>query len=594
MPANKKIGYNYDALDRLSATTFGDGGPGIFRSYTPDGLLQNINTGSSNLTYQYDARRNLVNERDNMWGWNHQWVRNAYGQVAALIDPWGESIDHAPNALGESTKMGRYASNVSYHPNGAVAGFTRGNGSIRSIQQNVRGLPELIDDTGVLRQRYRYDRNGNVIDIVDERDGSTTRNMPLYDGLDRLRQANGPWGVASYDYDALDNLVSSTVGGRSLQHGVDSATNRLTSISGSQSLIFGYDSNGNVVQRGAQGFAYDIGNRMRSAVGNVYDYDGHGRRHIVWPATGGIERPLYTLDGLHRFGYKTTEGHRRYVYLGTQLIAEVGEGNSVSYQHADALGSPVARTDASGNVISRTLYEPYGATAAGTNPTGIGFTGHANDVATGLVYMQQRYYDPIAGRFLSVDPVTTDAKTGDHFNRYVYAENNPYKFKDPDGRAPQLIEESKYAGRPMVGMGQTNADGGPVRLGTRAERIEALQASREARGLQGPPGPAVDKATGQTVGRVVVDSKGNAMIEPAGGKTVPAGKGGVDTHTLNPNGSNYQRLNPQGHGNNPTPHGHGHLPGSGPGKAGQGPSIDPKGNVVPANSPAAHWPIKEK
>jgi len=208
--------------------------------------------------------------------------------------------------------------------------------------------------------------------------------------------------------------------------------------------------------------------------------------------------------------------------------------------------------------------------------------------------MQQRYYDPVAGRFLSVDPVTTDAKTGDHFNRYVYAENNPYKFKDPDGRAPQLIEESKYAGRPMVGMGQTNADGGPVRLGTRAERIEALQASREARGLQGPPGPAVDKATGQTVGRVVVDSNGNAMIEPAGGKTVPAGKGGVDTHTLNPNGSNYQRLNPQGHGNNPTPHGHGHLRGSGPGKAGQGPSTDPKGNVVPANSPAAHWPIKEK
>jgi uncharacterized protein RhaS with RHS repeats len=49
--------------------------------------------------------------------------------------------------------------------------------------------------------------------------------------------------------------------------------------------------------------------------------------------------------------------------------------------------------------------------------------------------MQQRYYDPIAGRFLSVDPVTTDSGSGGHFNRYVYAENNPYKFKDPDGRA---------------------------------------------------------------------------------------------------------------------------------------------------------------
>lgn len=50
--------------------------------------------------------------------------------------------------------------------------------------------------------------------------------------------------------------------------------------------------------------------------------------------------------------------------------------------------------------------------------------------------MQQRYYDPVAGRFLSVDPVTTDAKTGGQFNRYAYADNNPYKYIDPDGRSP--------------------------------------------------------------------------------------------------------------------------------------------------------------
>lgn len=37
---------------------------------------------------------------------------------------------------------------------------------------------------------------------------------------------------------------------------------------------------------------------------------------------------------------------------------------------------------------------------------------------------------------MSVDPVTTDAKTGSSFNRYVYGNNNPYRFKDPDGRSP--------------------------------------------------------------------------------------------------------------------------------------------------------------
>jgi uncharacterized protein RhaS with RHS repeats len=48
--------------------------------------------------------------------------------------------------------------------------------------------------------------------------------------------------------------------------------------------------------------------------------------------------------------------------------------------------------------------------------------------------MQQRYYEPLAGRFLSVDPVVTNANTGAMFNRYDYAMNNPYRYVDPDGR----------------------------------------------------------------------------------------------------------------------------------------------------------------
>ena len=105
----------------------------------------------------------------------------------------------------------------------------------------------------------------------------------------------------------------------------------------------------------------------------------------------------------------------------------------VTYIHTDGLGSPVARTNSAGALISATRYEPYGMTAGGASPT-IGFTGHVNDAETGLTYMQQRYYDPIAGRFLSIDPVTTEEDTGGNFNRYNYANNNPYRYVDPDGR----------------------------------------------------------------------------------------------------------------------------------------------------------------
>jgi RHS repeat-associated protein len=114
--------------------------------------------------------------------------------------------------------------------------------------------------------------------------------------------------------------------------------------------------------------------------------------------------------------------------------------------------------------------------------------------------------------------------------------------------------------------------------------------SPAAKGVGKLLGPATDKA-GNEIGRIIVDSRGNAMIEPVGGRTVAAGRGSVDTHTLYPNGSNYQRLNPQGHANNATPHGHGHAPGTAPGMRGQGSSLDVNGNVVPWNSPAAHWPI---
>jgi hypothetical protein len=48
--------------------------------------------------------------------------------------------------------------------------------------------------------------------------------------------------------------------------------------------------------------------------------------------------------------------------------------------------------------------------------------------------MQQRYCDPRVGRFLSVDPVPTKPNTGINFNRLWYANNNPFRFADPDGR----------------------------------------------------------------------------------------------------------------------------------------------------------------
>lgn len=65
--------------------------------------------------------------------------------------------------------------------------------------------------------------------------------------------------------------------------------------------------------------------------------------------------------------------------------------------------------------------------------------------------MQQRYYDPEVGRFLSVDPVAANGSGGGNFNRYRYADSNPYSFTDPDGRQSAELrttaKEAELAGK---------------------------------------------------------------------------------------------------------------------------------------------------
>lgn len=121
----------------------------------------------------------------------------------------------------------------------------------------------------------------------------------------------------------------------------------------------------------------------------------------------------------------------------------IAQADTVTYYHPDALGTPVMESNASGLVTYTREHRPYGEQTLGAVKIGPGFTGHVGDADTGLTYMQARYYDPVAGRFLSNDPVAADLNTGANFNRYWYANNNPNKFTDPDGRQSKKEEPCK-------------------------------------------------------------------------------------------------------------------------------------------------------
>lgn len=186
---------------------------------------------------------------------------------------------------------------------------------------------------------------------------------------------------------------------------------------------------------------------------------------------------------------------------------------TVEYIHTDALGSPVAVTNSAGQVIERREYEPYGRQLVpATLTNGPGYTGHVTDAVTGLTYMQQRYYDPIIGRFLSTDPV--GANTGMGFNRYGYANNNPYRFTDPDGRRAcgqdwdcRMAQQSGDVSfsRGELNAAKRNPEGFIKRLNERpnAQRTERGSGRYFARSAM-----PVTVATGREVGADIVNMGG--------------------------------------------------------------------------------------
>ena len=124
------------------------------------------------------------------------------------------------------------------------------------------------------------------------------------------------------------------------------------------------------------------------------------------------------------------------------VMNPIYEPGTVTYLHEDALGSAVAATDVNGYKLWNESYEAYGekrikpVAAEGEN---FSFTGHTDSKETGLVYMGARYYDPVISRFMGFDPVGFVEDNQMSFNRYAYANNNPYVFIDPDGRSPELL-----------------------------------------------------------------------------------------------------------------------------------------------------------
>ena len=91
--------------------------------------------------------------------------------------------------------------------------------------------------------------------------------------------------------------------------------------------------------------------------------------------------------------------------------------------------------DASQNVINTYTYKDFGSISQATEGKDnvYKYNGEQDEIETGLIFLRNRYYDPILARFISKDSMLGVKKNPQSLNSYVYCSNNPINFIDPSG-----------------------------------------------------------------------------------------------------------------------------------------------------------------
>jgi len=123
----------------------------------------------------------------------------------------------------------------------------------------------------------------------------------------------------------------------------------------------------------------------------------------------------------------------KYYFAGSQRIA-IRKNGTMSYMLADYLGSTVATTNTSGQLVSGQIYKAWGEVrySLGTSPTKYTFTGQYSNVSEfELMFYNARWYDSSLGRFAQADMIVPSGIQG--LDRYAYVNNSPINFIDPTG-----------------------------------------------------------------------------------------------------------------------------------------------------------------
>jgi len=390
--------------------------------------------------------------------------------------------DSYPTTL--SSPLATYVADTQFTAVGQVASRVLGvDGAVGSVRATntwdvatgrLTGQAAVTPSTGtsanVRSDTYAYTPGGGVSKVTDQVAGQ--QECFTYDPLGRLTAAStsaasaatgngctadgtGPSPYTeSYAYDADGDLTSLTSAGATTTFGygsnaglgVTGGPHALTSVTkGTTVTAFGYDGSGQLVSRGGgtttATFVWNAEHRLTSTTaGGGTSTFTDGADGARWVRSTADETVVSLQDQeVHLAAGATSAAAAtgvRYYGLGSRVAERrTGTGPALSWLLPDRQDSVCLAVDAGNGAVARDRYLPYGGdrAAPGQVPGDRGWIGGVQDGATGLDYLNARYYDPVTAHFLTTDPLV-DQSSAQVANPYAYGSGDPEQFSDPSGQ----------------------------------------------------------------------------------------------------------------------------------------------------------------
>ncbi|MFF8772000.1 ricin-type beta-trefoil lectin domain protein [Kitasatospora sp. NPDC015120] len=194
-----------------------------------------------------------------------------------------------------------------------------------------------------------------------------------------------------------------------------------------------------------QTFVYDVEGRTESVTApsgsgtatSRYLYDADGDLLLQRGPTGTILYLFSAAEQITLSADGSTVTGERYFPQPDGSVAVRTSGGTLFYQITTPQNTATIQVDAATKAVTRRPFDPYGNLRDGSQPSAWtgnrGYLGKPVDFTTGLNLLGARNYDPVLGRFLTVDPLLAPGNP-DQMSGYTYSSNDPVNRMDPSGR----------------------------------------------------------------------------------------------------------------------------------------------------------------